>query len=218
MLRPAALVPWLRRPSAPHCTGRAPTCSGIHATLPSRLRAPAALGATLLGLALAGCGAGPYGYAKTYQPYGEEGRYLQRAVDLSYQDLRRFPDRFGDALVGWFGIVQEIEPLDDEGRARVRLEYRTHQERHLCADETGGSCRVTVSARAVGPFIADLTIRPEHRQDNRDRMHQGSLLRVYGTIAEQGTEESGPTLATEWYRHWPVGTYVTTGSAGNMRR
>src|SRR5262245_2605476 len=107
----------------------------------------------LLLLSIAGCGGGQYGHTRTYEAYGDEGQYLSREVGLSYEEIRRFPDRHHDELIGWFGIVREIGD-NEGGRTRLVLDLRPHQERHLCADETAGSCRVTVSDRTVGPFTA----------------------------------------------------------------
>jgi hypothetical protein len=50
------------------------------------------------------------------------------------------------------------------------------------------------------------------------RLWTGSLLKVYAHVTDGGGEESGPILQAEWYRHWPHGTYVTTGARGVMRR
>lgn len=166
-----------------------------------------------------GCAGNRYGYARTYQPWGEEPTYLQRAVDLAYEDVRRFPDRHAQDLVGWFGVVREIVELDRAtGEARLRLELRPHQQRHLCSDETSGSCRVTVSDRTIGPFTVLVRLRPEEIVEGSERVWMGSLLRVYGHVMDAGTEESGPILQAEWHRHWPHGTYVTTAARGSMRQ
>lgn len=179
----------------------------------------ASIGAALLCVgAIAGCGGNRYNFSRSYQAYGDEGQYLERAEELSYEDVRRFPDRHAETLIGWFGTVTHIEELAASGEARLSLEYRTHQERHLCSDERDGSCRVTVSQRAIGPFQALVTIRPEDRVDGPDRLWTGSLVRVYGHVTDAGSEESGPILQVEHYRHFPHGTFVTTAAAGSMRR
>ncbi|MFK7986799.1 MAG: hypothetical protein AB8I08_12310 [Sandaracinaceae bacterium] len=168
---------------------------------------------------LSSCGGGRFGYDRTYSTYGDEGQYLEREVELSYEDVRRFPDRHADALLGWFGTVAEIESLDrNTGRARLRLQLRPHQDRHLCSDETAGSCRVTVSQRAIGPFTALVTLRQEDLVEGTERLWTGSLVKIYGHVSDEGSEETGPILEAEWYRHWPHGTYVTTAAAGSMRR
>ena len=172
-----------------------------------------------LGLVIAGCGAGRWGYARTYAAWGEEPTHLQEQVDLSYEEVRRFPDRHADELIGWFGIVNVIDDLAPEtGEARLILQLRDHRDRHLCSDETEGSCRVTISQRDIGPFVAELTVRQEDLVDGPDRLWTGSLVKVYGHVVEGGTDESGPIIRVDWYRQWPHGRYVTTGAAGAMRR
>lgn len=166
-----------------------------------------------------GCGGGRYGYDRTYSAYGEEGRYFEQQVELSYEDVRRFPDRHAEDLLGWFGTVQEIVDLNREtGEARLRLQLRPHQDRHLCSDETAGSCRVTVAERPIGPFEVLLTVRAEDLHDGPERLWVGSLVKVYGHVMDAGNEETGPVIQAEHYRHWPHGTFVTTAARGSMRR
>lgn len=170
-------------------------------------------------LSLPGCGGGRYGFARAYEAYGPEGTYLSREVDLSYQEVRRFPERHANDLVGWFGVVREIQQLDRQsGEARLLLDLRVHQDRHLCSDETAGSCRVTVSERGIGPFTALVRIEPQDLATGPERLWTGSLVKIYGHVMDAGTEESGPVLQAEWYRQWPHGFYVTTGARGAMRR
>lgn len=181
--------------------------------------ARAMFGLLLLVAAVSACGGGQYGYSRSYEPWGEEASYLSRQVDLPYADVRRFPYRHTSDLIGWFGVVDEIEQLDrTSGEARLRLQLRVHRERHLCADETSGSCRVTVSERTIGAFTALVTLRPEDLVEGTGRLWAGSLVKVYGHVLDGGDEESGPILQVDWYRHWPHGTYVTTAAAGSMRR
>jgi hypothetical protein len=166
----------------------------------------------------AGCGGGQYGYARYYAPYGAEDDFLDRAEPLSYEEVRRDPADFQDTLVGWFGIVQsepEIDPAT--GQATVVLNFRAHQNRHLCRTEHEDSCRVTVSERPGGSFSARLVVREADRE-GAERLNVGSLLRVYGTATLDFNDEGGPILETQHYRHWPRGTYVNTGHAGVMRR
>ena len=172
----------------------------------------------LLGPLLGGCGgAGPWGYARRYEPLDPEEAHLQRAVPLSYEDARRFPDRYAGTFVGWFGTVEAMEPLQD-GRLRLVLRFRTHQARHLCADERASSCRVTVTDRVGEPFVAVVRPRPEQLR-GPDRLWKKSLVRVYGPLrGELDEERQVPVVEAVYFRHWPVGRYVTTAMRGAMRQ
>lgn len=167
---------------------------------------------------ISGCGGGQYGFAHQYEPTGEEGPYMQRAVELSYEEVRRARPE-AQQMVGWFGIVLEEPVRQPDGTSRVLLSLRAHQERHLCSSSSSDSCRVTVSEREIGRFTALLTLRPEDREGAR-RLWTGSLIKIYGTCTGEGTEdtETGPVMQVEHYRHWPVHYYVTTGASGSMRR
>ena len=59
---------------------------------------------------------------------------------------------------------------------------------------------------------------PEDLVDGTERLWTGSLLKVYGHVTDAGTEETGPTIQVDHYRHFPHGTFVTTAAAGSMRR
>lgn len=169
-----------------------------------------------LGLAIGGCGGGQYSFAHEYEPTGEERPYMDRAAELSYEDVRRTrPEE--QQLVEWFGIVVEPPQAQPDGTARVLLSLRAHQDRHLCSTSSSDSCRVTVSERELGRFTAILTLRPEDREGAR-RVWQGSLLKLYAIATGEETEETGPVMRVEWYRHFPPHYYVTTASAGSMRR
>jgi hypothetical protein len=165
---------------------------------------------------LPACGSNLYGYARTYQPLGDENPHYRDAVPLEWDEVRRFPDRYADDVVGWFGVVRGIEVLDDN-RVRVTAEYRTHQERHLCRDAGEDSCRVTVSASSPGNFTAELDLI-ERDRTGPDRLGPGSLVRVYGTPTAAESDATGPILQTRYYRQWPVRRYVTTAAAGAMRQ
>jgi hypothetical protein len=165
-----------------------------------------------------GCGgAGRYGYARTYSALDAEERWVERAnSDAVYDEVRRLPDQFQGQTLSFFGVVTGVQ-TSREGD-RIALQVRTHQERHLCHDETDSSCRVTVSERDGGPFTAILTLRPED-VSGENRVQVYSLLRVFGTLQQgQYDDQGGPILRVEFYRHWPRGEYVTTGAASSMRR
>lgn len=161
-------------------------------------------------------GGGQYGYDREYHATGDEDPYLARSQVVSYEDVKRDPADYESTMLEWFGVVTSVEN-DASGKTMVHMTHRIHQDRHLCADETSGSCRVTVSDRQSGPFSALVTLRPEDK-DGDTRLWTGSLVRVYGSPTGDFDVEGGPVLSAEWYRHWPRGTYVTTGAAGSMRR
>jgi hypothetical protein len=43
---------------------------------------------------LAACASNPYGYAPEYVPLSDEEDYFERAIDQSYEDIRRDPSSF----------------------------------------------------------------------------------------------------------------------------
>ena len=175
-----------------------------------------ALVLALLG-SIAGCGgAGPYGFSRSYEPLGEERAYIDRSSELSYEEVRRTRAE-EQRMVGWFGVVLEPPVMQEDGRARVLLSLRAHQDRHLCSDSGSETCRVTVSQREIGRFVALVPLREEDRAGAR-RLWTGSLVRVYGTATGEESAETGPVLSAEWYRHWPPHYYVTTAASGRMRR
>ena len=90
---------------------------------------------------------GPYGYDRYYVPLEEELRYAQKALSPPYIELIRDPDTYKDKLIAWFGVVKGIEIIG--GKTIVYLSHRIHIKRHICADETRSSCRVTVSKKVV---------------------------------------------------------------------
>jgi hypothetical protein len=164
----------------------------------------------------AGCGAGQFGFSQTYVTLSEEDDFADGAQEAVYEDVKRDPVGYRSQNIGWFGIVTSVE-AGPNGSSLVHMTHRVHQERHLCADETDASCRVTVADRTSGPWTAVLTMRPEDRE-GQDRLTTGSLLKVYGAPNGDFDAEGGPVLAARYYRHWPRGAYVTTGDRNRMRR
>ena len=171
----------------------------------------------VLGLCwFAGCGGGSYGFSRTYQPLAGEQRHFDQARQLTYQDLVREPNAYKTVEVGWFGVVNELRNLSD-GRTRLLLTLRSHQARHLCADESKSSCRVTISEAGLGTFSADLKLKASELE-GQERVWHGSLLKIYGMPTGEYSEETGPVLEVTYYRHWPRGYYVTTAQRSAMRR
>jgi hypothetical protein len=177
--------------------------------------------ATVTGWLLAGllgCGAGPYGYARTYVNLGDEEPYARRANDVIYDEVVRLPERYQGQLISWFGVVSSVEP-GPSGAARVTLHHRTHQERHLCEEaEAENTCRVTINAENGGAFTALVRLTSAD-QNGENRVQTGSLVRVYGQLVpgEHGAD-NGPVLRVQYYRHWPRGQFVTTAARGNFRQ
>ncbi|MFO8073338.1 MAG: hypothetical protein R6V85_15840 [Polyangia bacterium] len=175
----------------------------------------------------AGCGAGRYGFAREYTPLDAEEPYLEKASAFTFEAVVSDPADFRDDLIGWFGVVEKVEPADD-GRWKVRMAHRKHQRRHLCEDETSSSCRVTVHFKSSGGFTALLDLRPEDVRPGLDKVQPGTLIKVYGKVRcrENDDEEivcdyddrGGVLLDGVWYRQWPARYYVTTRAAATMRR
>ena len=127
-----------------------------------------------------GCGASnPYGYGREYAPSDEEEPFYERAVDISYEEVRRDPQAFSGRLVGWFGVVSGVQRLPN-GELKLALDLRYHQPRHLCTDQFESSCRVTISERAGGPFSTNVRLRAEDAS-GAERLNVGSLVKVYGS-------------------------------------
>lgn len=174
----------------------------------------------LLGLGLCiGCGSvHPYAYGRTYRALDAEQPYLEREQAIPYEAVRRDPGGHSDVMLGWFGTVVDVQ----EGRgtwARVAMDLRFHQERHMCAGQADETCRVTIAHRQGGPFTAWVPIQRGHRS-GRDRIGPGSLLKVYGRVQDEFDDRGGPVLKAEYYRHFPTGTYVVAehGAPQRLRR
>jgi hypothetical protein len=170
-----------------------------------------------LALVLTACGGNPYGYAPQYAPLSEEEPYFEQGRAYGYEDVRRDPLSHQQELLGWFGVVSDVQKVGSGDQVRVAMDLRFHQERHLCTDQFDDSCRVTISDKAGGPFTALLTLRPEDRE-GRDRVYAGSLLKVYGHVMTDYDDRGGPIVKADYYRHWPRATYVSSSHSVNMRR
>lgn len=181
------------------------------------LKSPAAavLG-TLLCFA-AGCGGGPYGHSRFYDPLSDEEDALDGAVTYDPVMADRAPDEWARKKVTLFGIVERRADLDD-GTMDLTVSVRGLEGRNLCADRTEGSCRTTVSERENARI--HVTLRPVVPEDDQGEVSigPGSLVRAVGKLAASATEGGDPVLVATYYRHWPRGYYVTTSSAQLMRQ
>lgn len=184
------------------------------------MRLATALLALTLGAAFSACsGGGRYGYSRSYSPLSDESDWLERANnDAVYDEVRRMPEQYRGQVLSFFGVVTSVDLRSSGATVRVAMQIRTHQERHLCEEESDSSCRVTVSARDGGPFTAVLQLRADDTQ-GENRVQVNSLLRVFGTLAPgEYDDQGGPVLNVQYYRHWPRGEYVTTAAASALRR
>jgi hypothetical protein len=182
---------------------------------------PKALGLLALGLlaaaALSCGGGGKYNYDVKYSPLKAEKPYYEDAEDINYVEIKADPLKYRGAKLSWFGTVQDIKKGGD-GAITVLLQYRTHQERHLCDDQlVKSTCRVTVSEKTHGTFTT--TFKPSSEDmEGKTRINFKSLILIYGTPTGDYDDEGGPILTCDFYRHWPPGTYVTTAAAKVMRQ
>ena len=175
----------------------------------------------------AGCGAGPYGFSRYYEPLKEEKPYDEKAETFTCGMVTARPQDYIDKLIGWFGIVEKVVATKD-GRHLVRLSYHPHKSRHLCETEVSSSCRVTVHYKATGGFSVLLDLRGEDMIPGLDKVQPGTLMRVFGKVQCQQTgrgkyqcerdDQGDVLLKGEYYRQWPARYYRTTRTANRMRR
>jgi len=186
-------------------------------TLPQRLRSVRTwLGLISLWVLTACGGAGPYGFARTYEPLLSEKGHLDQAQQLPYEQVKAAPYQFRKIEIAWFGVVTELSELADK-RTALRLSFRVHPARHLCRDEYQDSCRVTVAESSPGEFVARLTLSAAEKA-GKERVWVGSLLKVYGTPTGDYDERGNPVIEVTYHRHWPRGFYVTTAQRKAMKR
>jgi hypothetical protein len=151
-----------------------------------------------------------------YRPLPAEQGHIDSASQLTYQDVLRDPANHVNTEIAWFGVVTSVSGRAD-GTTTVRLQLRTHQSRHLCRDEERSSCRVTVGQGDLGAFVVDLKLTPEESL-GRERVAPGSLMKIYGMPAAERDDDNVPVIIPTYYRHWPVGRYVTTAARSAMPR
>ncbi len=173
----------------------------------------------LMALVLSGCGGSLYGYSRSYQNWDRESEFRAREENPTYEEVRRArPETYDGHVIGWFGVVTSVVWTTSDS-ATVTLQFRPHEERHLCRGEDDDTCRVTVGARDLGEFVVTIpSVRLVDRQGQGSPIFEGSLLKVYASYRGEMSETLSPILHAEWYRHWPAHTYVDTRANAYMRR
>jgi hypothetical protein len=131
--------------------------------------------------------------------------------------VARKPRSWLGKKVSVFGSVTTLRVLPD-GSTEALLAIRTLQPRNLCENDDQGSCRVTISEADFGTLHAKLHLRKEQLA-GPDRITAGCLLRVVGTIDSKPHPDTGNTVVdAQYYRNWPVLTFVTTAARSYMLR
>jgi hypothetical protein len=174
----------------------------------------------LLWLALLSCAchsAGQYGFARTYEPLGDEEDAQQGAKDYDPVMAQRAPDDWKGKTVSVFGVVKVRNP-GPNGQSDLTLSVRTREERNLCDTADEDTCRVTVSDREHAVVHALVTLEDED-DIGKESVGPGSLLRIIGTIRDTVDPDDGTTvIRAKYHRHWPRNYYVTTADRQHMRR
>lgn len=170
-------------------------------------------------LALAAChGAGPYGYATSYAPTGDEEKALAGARDYDPVMFARETGPARQQPVSLFGVVSS-RSVSPGGQVSLTLTVRRLEPRNLCANgDDASTCRVTVTDQDFGIVHARVSLRPEDDVGER-AVGNGSLVRLVGTFGDAVDPTDGaPVLRASFYRHWPRHFYVTKSSASWMRQ
>ncbi len=172
----------------------------------------------LLTLLLLGChSAGPYGFARTYQPLSAEKGALEGAREFDPVMAERDKEDWKKGSVSLFGIVKARSSAKGGG-AYLTLSMRTLSDRNLCDDFDEDTCRVTVSEHehATLHAIVKLTSDDEVGQYS---VGKGSLMRVIGKLTDEVDPDDGASvLRVSYYRHWPRHFFVTTAMASGMTK
>src|SRR6187551_1388423 len=150
-----------------------------------------------LTLLLLGChSAGPYGFARTYQPLSAEQNALEGA--------------------------REFDPVmaerDKEDWKKSTVSMRTLSDRNLCDEFDEDTCRVTVSEHEHATIHAIVKLTSDDEVGEHS-VGKGSLVRVVGKLTDEVDPDDGASvLRVSYYRHWPRHFYVTTAMASGMTK
>lgn len=171
-----------------------------------------------LALPVFGChSAGPYGFARNYQPLSAEDTAAQGAREYDPVMAERDKDDWKKANISVFGVVKSRSAAKDGG-AYVSLSMRTLSERNLCDDFDEETCRVTVSEHEHATLHATLKLASED-DIGQFSVGKGSLLRVIGKLTDEVDPNDGSSvLRVSYYRHWPRHFFVTTANSAQMTR
>jgi hypothetical protein len=171
-----------------------------------------------LGLALTACAsAGPYGYARTYEPLDDEETAAAGAIPYDPVMAKRSPEKWKGKTISVYGVVASRTP-GQSGNAEATLSVRTLEERNACDSADEDSCRVTVSDHEYAVVHVLLHLSSED-DIGEHSMGPASLVRVIGTLTDEVDQGDGePVLKAKYYRHWPRGFYRTTADRRFMRQ
>lgn len=173
----------------------------------------------LVPIAALGCGAGPYGYSRTYEPLDAEAAATSGVTEYDPVMAQRQPEDWASKKVTLFGVVRDRK--DQGGIADLTLSVRKLEGRNACETSAEDSCRTTVSDTEFAVLHARVTIDDPNDVAGPESLGFGSLVRVVGTLAAPGSADapSGPQVLTaSYYRHWPRGYFRTTADKAVLRR
>jgi hypothetical protein len=172
----------------------------------------------LLTLILLAChSAGPYGFARTYQPLSAEQSATEGAREFDPVMAERDKEEWKKSTVSLFGIVKARTSAKGGG-ADLTLSMRTLSDRNLCDDFDEDTCRVTVSEHEHATLHAIVKLTSEDEVGEHS-VGKGSLLRVVGKLTDEVDPDDGASvLRVSYYRHWPRHFFVTTAMASGMTK
>jgi len=173
---------------------------------------------TLISLGSLGChSAGPYGYARNYQPLSAEKSALEGTREFDPVMAERDKEDWKKSPVSLFGIVT-ARTSAKSGGAYLTLSMRTLSERNLCDDFDEDTCRVTVSEHEHATIHAVVKLASADEVGEHS-LGKGSLVRVVGKLTDEVDPDDGASvLHVSYYRHWPRHFYVTTAMASGMTK
>jgi len=170
----------------------------------------------LITLLCLGChSAGPYGFARAYQPLSAEEGASEGAREFDPVMAERDKEDWKKGTISLFGVVKARTSAKGGG-AYLTLSMRTLSPRNLCDDFDEDTCRVTVSEHEHATVHAVVKLTSEDEVGEHS-VGKGSLVRVIGKLTDEVDPDDGASvLRVSYYRHWPRHFYVTTAMASGM--